>query len=211
MRPEPASPRKKERSAAADPVSARAELERLRMTCRRQRHAINALGRAVSTLRDRAEALHAENAQLRAAPDRWSVGVRAREARALPLDLHAPANARGVVTWFLNDQVPESVLENARLVITELVTNSVRHSGVSDGMVVIGVQLTPATVRLEVADPGRDGVICPRTPDPAAGGGFGLNMVQALSERWGLERAAAGGTRVWAQLSRMPAASGAGL
>ena len=27
-----------------------------------------------------------------------------------------------------------------------------------------------------------------------------LNLVQTLSERWGTERAAAGGTRVWARL-----------
>ena len=54
-------------------------------------------------------------------------------------------------------------------------------------------------VRLEVEDPGRGGVIAPRAPD--LGGGFGLNLVQELSERWGLERVAAGGTRVWAQLA----------
>ena len=30
---------------------------------------------------------------------------------------------------------------------------------------------------------------------------MGLNLVQKLSERWGLERSAASGTRVWAQLS----------
>jgi hypothetical protein len=31
-----------------------------------------------------------------------------------------------------------------------------------------------------------------------------LNLVQTLSERWGTERAAAGGTRVWAQLLLTP-------
>jgi hypothetical protein len=45
-------------------------------------------------------------------------------------------------------------------------------------------------------------MIAPRSPDLEGGGGFGLNVVQALSERWGLERIAAGGTRVWAQLAR---------
>ena len=56
-------------------------------------------------------------------------------------------------------------------------------------------------VRLDVADAGRGGVIAPRPPDLRAGGGMGLNLVQKLSERWGLERSAASGTRVWAQLS----------
>jgi hypothetical protein len=47
-------------------------------------------------------------------------------------------------------------------------------------------------------------VIAPRPPDPASGGGFGLRLVQALSERWGLERVSDGGTIVWAQLARTP-------
>jgi hypothetical protein len=37
-------------------------------------------------------------------------------------------------------------------------------------------------------------------------GGFGLNLVQMLSERWGVERLAAGGKQVWAQLFRAPGA-----
>ena len=37
-----------------------------------------------------------------------------------------------------------------------------------------------------------------------AGAGFGLNLVQMLSERWGVERLARGGTQVWAQLVRSP-------
>jgi hypothetical protein len=55
---------------------------------------------------------------------------------------------------------------------------------------------------VEVEDPGHDGVIAARPPDPVQGSGMGLNLVQMLSERWGLERAREGGTRVWAQLSR---------
>jgi anti-sigma regulatory factor (Ser/Thr protein kinase) len=116
----------------------------------------------------------------------------------------APAVARIVVAEFLHGRVSASVLDNARLVVSELVTNSVCHSGVSDGVVVVGVELTATMVRLEVADPGRAGLISERPPDRAGGGGFGLHLVQSLSERWGLERVAAGGTRVWAQLVRTP-------
>jgi hypothetical protein len=84
------------------------------------------------------------------------------------------------------------------------VTNSLCHSGASAGaVVVVRVELTGTMLRLEVEDPGRGGVIAPRAPDH--GGGFGLNLVQELSERWGLERVTAGGTRVWAQLVRTPA------
>ena len=35
-------------------------------------------------------------------------------------------------------------------------------------------------------------------------GGFGLNIVRALSDRWGVEHVAHQGTQVWAQLARTP-------
>ena len=93
------------------------------------------------------------------------------------------------------------MVDDAQLVVSELVTNAVRHSGASDGaVVVLCVELTGTMVRLEVRDPGCEGVIAPRAPDLEHGGGFGLHVVRAVSERWGLEQVAAGGTRVWAHL-----------
>ena len=126
---------------------------------------------------------------------------------SLPLDARAPGAAR-IVVASLRGRVPASVLDTAQLLVTELVTNSVRHSGASAAArVVVRVRLTDSMLRLEVSDPGCDGAIAPRAPDLQAGGGFGLNLVSAFSERWGLERVAAGGTRVWAQLAYAPAAS----
>jgi anti-sigma regulatory factor (Ser/Thr protein kinase) len=210
MRPDQAAPPKVARSATADPRSPRPEVERLRTVSWLQRRVFYALGEAVSALRLRAAALRAENAELRGALASTGGRVAARNAHTLSLDERAPADARMMVTEFLNDQVPVCVLDSARLVVSELVSNSVRHSGVSDGVVVVDVQLTAAMVRLEVADPGCAGVIGLRSPDHANGGGFGLQLVAALSERWGLERVATGGTRVWAQLSRTPPASNRG-
>jgi anti-sigma regulatory factor (Ser/Thr protein kinase) len=200
------------------------------MVCRQQRRVLHALGEAVSALRLRAAALHAESAELhvraaalraehaelhaarelRAAPAPTRARVGAHKARALSLGARAPADARIVVTEFLNDQVPAYVLDSARLLVSELVSNSVRHSGVSDGVVVVDVRLTVAMVRLEVTDPGCAGEIGPRSPDDAGGGGFGLQLVASLSERWGLECVAGGGTRVWAQLLRTPPTSNGG-
>jgi anti-sigma regulatory factor (Ser/Thr protein kinase) len=98
------------------------------------------------------------------------------------------------------------VLENARLLMSELVTNSVRHSSAADGDVVtVRVHLWQDVCRLEVEDPGSDGVIAPQPQDLANGSGMGLTLVQLLSERWGVVRAGEGPTRVWAQLSSVPA------
>jgi anti-sigma regulatory factor (Ser/Thr protein kinase) len=197
-------------------VDARSKLDELRSTCRSQALTINALAEAVSTLRRGAAALKAENPDLRPERERPPSGRRERtratdpllgDGRALavrlPCDAYAPAAARIVVAQALRDRVAADVLDSALLVVSELVTNSVRHSGASpEDAVIVRIGPSPALVRLEVEDAGRRGVIAPRLPDPNGGGGFGLQLVQALSDRWGLERVAAGGTIVWAQLPR---------
>ncbi len=219
MRPEQAVAGNGRLPATAKRVSARSELDGLRATCRRQAHVINALGGAVSVLRGGAVALKAENAELRAENDRVRRGAACARGRVgagdalevhVPLNVRAPGAARIVVAECLRDGVAASVLESALLVVSELATNSVRHGGTSAaGVVVVRVGLTETLVRVEVEDRGRAGVIAPRSPDLEGGGGFGLNVVQVLSERWGLERVAAGGTRVWAQLARAPLRAGA--
>ena len=128
----------------------------------------------------------------------------------IPLSSHAPGVARRVVDKCLADQVRPSVLENARLVVSELVANSVRHSGAAAGdQVVVRVHLWRDVCRLEVEDPGCDGAIAPQAEDLANGTRMGLNLVQLLSQRWGVVRATAGPTRVWAQLSCAPTVSDA--
>jgi anti-sigma regulatory factor (Ser/Thr protein kinase) len=127
---------------------------------------------------------------------------------SLSLDAGAPGAARRLA-GDLDGLVAASVVEDVRLVASELVTNSVRHSGApADGHVELHIGLTDALVRVEVSDRGGNGVIAPRSPDFERGGGFGLSLVRAVAERWGLEQGAAGGTRVWAELARpAPAAT----
>jgi anti-sigma regulatory factor (Ser/Thr protein kinase) len=124
--------------------------------------------------------------------------------RAIPLDVHAPGAARHSVAPCLAGQVSASVLETALLLVSELVTNSVRHSGVPHGEpVIVRVHLLGDHCRLEVEDAGFGGVIAPQPQHLADGGGMGLNLVETLSERWGVVRGAEGPTRVWVQLPRM--------
>ena len=197
------------------PSGARLGSDGLGAAYERQARVVETLAAAVAALHGRSAALKAENTGLRAAAGRIRGGSRAgvsgrNEAAevleaSLPLDTRAPGAARSVVAG-LRGRVPASVLDTAQLLVSELVANSVRHSGASAGArVEVRVRLTDSMVRLEVSDPGRDGVIAPRAPDLQGGGGFGLNLVSAFSERWGLERTAAGGTCVWAQLARAPA------
>jgi anti-sigma regulatory factor (Ser/Thr protein kinase) len=162
-----------------------------------------------SRRRPAAAALKAENRELRAAASRGvrtaprADGTEAFEV-PLPLDVHAPGAARTVVAG-LRGRVSDSVLQCAQLVVSELASNSVRHAGAAGGeRMTVRVPLTDTMVRVAVDDPGRNGVIAPQAGDREDGRGFGLTVVVALSERCGLERAAACGTRVWAQLARTP-------
>ncbi|HEX5925981.1 MAG TPA: ATP-binding protein [Baekduia sp.] len=208
----------KRRPASTDQhVGAGAELAELRATCRRQAHVIDKLDEAMSTLRQRLAALtarspdvHAENDRLRRQPggdtrarDRAGSGA-SLEVR-LALDGRAPGAARDAVAQCLRGDVSASLLDHAQLAISELVGIGLRHSGKSaaDG-VLVRVTLAPDTVCLEIEYSSRDGVIASPPADADRGEGLGLDLVQALSERWGLERVTEGPTRVWALLLRTP-------
>jgi anti-sigma regulatory factor (Ser/Thr protein kinase) len=189
----------------AERVTSSGELSELRAAYRRQARVIDTLTDAIMSLRTGAIALKADNTDLRGELDRVRGPRRLRGAPELAdiqlrCDVHAPGVARAVLVSSLRDRVPASVLDQAQLVASELVTNSVRHCGASPAdTLVFRVELSRTMVRLEVEDPGRGASIA-RRPLGVDGGGFGLNLVETLSATWGVERAAAG-TRVWAGLA----------
>ena len=102
-------------------------------------------------------------------------GLRApRTAVALTVaaDLHAPSAARAAVVDGLGGRVADDVLGDARLLVSELVTNSVRHAGLAaDGVVHVGAEVTGGVLRLEVDDAGTAGTVAPRPPTGTAASG----------------------------------------
>jgi anti-sigma regulatory factor (Ser/Thr protein kinase) len=197
----------------------RRELVTLQATCRRQAVVIDRLSEVVSTLHRGAKALKEENSELRGENERLADDARFRSRAGgrmddgelvevpIVLDVEAPGAARTVVAQCLDERVVASALENARLLVSELVSNSLRHGGGQAGdRVVVSVELMPDWFRVGVQDSGSDAVIAARPASVDTGNGFGLNLVHLLSERWGVERLAKGGTQVWAQLPRAPLA-----
>lgn len=188
------------------------DVEELRATCQRQTLVIDKLSDAISALRSDVSTLEAENATLREDNARlptMALGEPDPEMveAVLPLDVQAPSAARFVVADFLRARLPARLVETAQLIISELVSNSLRHNAApQDQAVVIRVALDRGTWRLEVEDPGGGGVLAP-DPDRAAAGRLGMNLVQSLSECWGVEHAAERGTRAWAYLPRGPVAA----
>ncbi len=81
-------------------------------------------------------------------------------------------------------------LEDIRLIVSELVTNSVRHAGLSpDEQISLAVVISDRSVRGMVCDPG-PGFEKPSAPRPRTdlSGGWGLPIVERISDRWGVER-----------------------
>ena len=111
-------------------------------------------------------------------------------------DDRAPRVARRVLEELAEDLDP-TVLDNARLLVTELVSNSVRHG---DGDQVRLVLDVPARDRLrcEVVDDGNGFLPLARPVGTREDGGFGLYLVETLSEAWGVRE---GSTHVWFELA----------
>jgi anti-sigma regulatory factor (Ser/Thr protein kinase) len=111
----------------------------------------------------------------------------------------AATQARTEVTERLASRLAASVLEDVRLLVTELITNALRHGKLTPGdRVSVKASVDDDVVRLEVRDPGNNGEIAPREPGPR-GGGYGLYLVDRLTKRWGVDRR--DGTVVWCELS----------
>ena len=99
--------------------------------------------------------------------------------------------------------VPADTLDDVRLVVSELVTNSCLHVRAPvDRTVRLTAGFVAGQIRLEVRDEGRHGAVLRRTPEGV--GGFGLNLVAAIAERWGVDHA--DGTLVWCELPAARAA-----
>lgn len=113
----------------------------------------------------------------------------------IPRDARAPLVARDTLDHLASDLELTS-LEDARLLLTELVTNSVRH-GAGDTIRVIFDRPAVELLRCEVVDDGDGFTPVAREPDPKRIGGWGLHLVEQVAADWGVRQ---GSTHVWFEL-----------
>ena len=112
-------------------------------------------------------------------------------------DDRAPAKAREAFDE-LAPQLAPSAFEDARLLVSELVANSVRHGEGDTVRLIVDVR-DERRVRCEVVDQGSGFLPLARPVGSQEDGGWGLYLVESLAESWGVRE---GSTHVWFELAR---------
>ncbi len=87
-------------------------------------------------------------------------------------------------------QLPDGLLEDAKLLATEMVTNTLRHARLAPGEPIhVHVEWTRSTVRIFVrggsAPIDTPPVVGSIRPNPGAQSGWGLYLVDRMASRWG--------------------------
>ena len=132
----------------------------------------------------------------------------------VPGGARAATEARHGVILSLGHALSEDEQTDLELLVSELVTNAVRHGGMSgpEDLVVVLVAVGPERTRLEVCDRGAG--FEPGRPAPRSmadgGGGFGLVLLERMAEAWGVG-AGEEGVCVWAEFSRLDSVDGTRL
>ena len=118
----------------------------------------------------------------------------------LAANVEAPTCARNHVrdAW---GHLDDSVLGDIELIVSELVTNAVRHGA---PIIQLRLRADPFAVDVAVLDRGAD--LPPERPVPVADdslGGRGMLLIDTLANRWGVDPLPGEtGKAVWASVSR---------
>jgi anti-sigma regulatory factor (Ser/Thr protein kinase) len=137
------------------------------------------------------------------------VGPRERRGANDPAELglvldrtvQAPARARHAIAERCEQLgVDGSLAQSLILLVSEVVSNAVRHSPAApDEPVGLDATFSRRSIRVTVTDGGEG--FTPRPRDPAsAHDGYGLYLLEKVAESWGVE--SRGDTKVWFELAR---------
>ena len=126
-----------------------------------------------------------------------------RLERRLAVSPEAAAEARQALDD-LAGEISDGRMRDVRLLVSELVTNAVRHADLGAGDAIeLVIEVADQTLRVEVHDPGGGFVPSAPSPDPARPSGWGLYLVAELADRWGVDSDEE--TLVWFELDRRAA------
>ena len=121
-----------------------------------------------------------------------------RSTRTLDALPSAVAEARRWAAAVTRGLLDPDQTQNLRLIISELVTNALRH-GADGERIDLAVTPKPDFLCVQVTDDGPGLAPRPRALESEEEGGFGLFFVEQLARRWGVTRENRR-TRVWFEL-----------
>ncbi|WP_445021645.1 MULTISPECIES: ATP-binding protein [unclassified Streptomyces] len=116
---------------------------------------------------------------------------------------HSARHIRRIVRSFLLEWGMPELSDAVELAVTELIANVVRH--VPDRRCGLFLLRQPAGVRVEVSDSSCQLPDLHVEFDAESETGRGLVLLDAVTDKWGVTRAAGGGKAVWFECSRTPA------
>jgi anti-sigma regulatory factor (Ser/Thr protein kinase) len=123
---------------------------------------------------------------------------------------HAGPEAAGSARRSLEElasELEDKLLNDLRLLVSELVTNCVRHAGIErEEWIRLTVRMSRDRVRVQVCDEGLGFVPRVVMPNMYQASGWGLYFVSRLTDRWGVSRSDE--TCVWFEVDRADRASG---
>lgn len=124
------------------------------------------------------------------------MGKSLERSGALPRASGAPGLARKLLADWFEDNLSGQELDSARLLVSELVTNSVIHG---QGQICLAARIDDNRILVEVSDEGSSFEHTARSVPFDQLHGRGLGIVDALSSRWGIHE---GTTHVWFEIER---------
>jgi anti-sigma regulatory factor (Ser/Thr protein kinase) len=107
----------------------------------------------------------------------------------------------------LRDGISPGPFEDVRLLVSELVTNSIRHAGLGpDAWIDLRAKATPNHFRVEVSDSGPGFQYREQPLSMYQTSGWGLYLVERIADRWGVDRDGSR-TTVWFEMDLLKPAS----
>jgi anti-sigma regulatory factor (Ser/Thr protein kinase) len=119
----------------------------------------------------------------------------------IPATPDAAHVAREELDGWVNERLGAVRGDDVRLLASELVSNAVRHGNVpTGGDLTLGIHANDSTLTISVEQPTSASLAQLREPSEDREGGFGLCLVDALADSWGVKAEAPG--KVWFAMSR---------
>ena len=96
-----------------------------------------------------------------------------------------PAEARRIIAEELASRAPDRVIDDVKLMVSELVTNGIVHGGADAPAPIMLDLVVNGDIWCRVRDHGRG--FASRLRHATVGGGWGLQVIEQLSDRWGMQ------------------------